>query len=121
MEGEVNVFRMRREFSAAFPAFEANGAHVMGSGLLYLTQGRGQAYLIFGGGLQYVNVKSGFGGASLGSGHGGAINFGGGVKAFVTPHVSLRPEMRVFAGDSGLVVEAPFGLIRISMGLGYHW
>ena len=119
VEAEVNIFRMRREFGRVFQAFEANGAHVMGSGLLYLTQGRGQAYLIFGGGLQHVNVKSGFGGASLGSGHGGAINFGGGVKAFVTPHVSLRPEMRVFAGDSGSVVEAPFGLNSDFDGLGF--
>ena len=121
VEAEVNAFRTRREFSSQFPAFQANGAHVIGSALLYLTQGRGQAYLIFGGGLQHTSVKSGFGGAGLGSANGGAVNFGGGVKAFVTPHVSLRPEVRVFAGGSGSVVEAPFSVIRVSIGAGYHW
>jgi len=121
VEAEVNLFRTRREFSSQFPAFEANGAQVMGSGLLYLTQGRGQVYLVFGGGLQHVHVASGFGGPVGRSGSGGAINFGGGVKILVSPRVSLRPEARVFAGGSGSAVEAPFSVIRVSLGVGYHW
>ena len=121
VEAEVNVFRTRREFSSQFPPFEADGAHVMGSGLLYLTQGRGQAYLIFGGGLQHVHVASGFGGPVGRSGTGGAINFGGGVKIFVSPRVSLRPDLRIFSGGSGSAVEPPFSVIRISGGVGYHW
>ena len=122
VEAEVNGFRTRRDFSSSFAPFQANGAHVMGSGLLYLSRGRAQAYLLLGGGLLHVHVKNGFGGAPAGkSANGFAVNFGGGLRIFVSPHLSLRPELRIYSGGSGGAVEPPFSVIRISLGAGYHW
>lgn len=122
VEVEVNAFRTRREFSSAYPPFQASGAHVMGSGLLYLSRGRGQAYLLFGGGLLHTRLESGFGSVPVPrSANGFAVNLGGGMKIFVNPHVSLRPELRIYVGDSRGAVEPPFGDIRFSMGVGYHW
>jgi hypothetical protein len=121
VEAEVNVFRTRREFSSQVPAFQANGAHAMLSGLLYLTQGRGQAYVIFGGGLLHTNVVRGFGGGAGRSASGGAVNLGGGVKASISPRVFVRPEVRLLSGGSGPAIEAPFSVIRVSLGLGYQW
>lgn len=122
VEAEVNAFRTRREFSAGYPPFQANGAHLMGSGLLYLGRERTQAYLLFGGGLLHTRLESGFGGVPVRrSANGFAVNLGGGMKIFVSPHVSVRPELRIYAGNSRDVVEAPFGDIRFSIGVGYHW
>ena len=122
VEAEVNGFRTRRDFSSSFAPFQANGAHVMGSGLLYLSRGRAQAYLLLGGGLLHVHVKNGFGGVPAGkSANGFAVNFGGGLKIYVSPHVSLRPELRIYSGASREAVEPPFSDIRISLGVGYHW
>lgn len=113
VEAEVNAFRTRRDFGSAYPPFRANGAHVMGSGLLYLSRGRGQAYLLLGGGLVRTHVNR--------SANGVGFNFGGGMKIFVKPHLSLRPELRIYVGTRGGVVETPFVDIRTSMGVGYHW
>jgi hypothetical protein len=122
VEAEVNGFRTRRDFGSSFASFQANGAQVMGSGLLYLSRGRAQAYLLLGGGLLHVNVKNGFAGASAGkSANGFAVNFGGGLKILMSPHFSLRPELRIYSGGSGKAVEPPFSDIRISLGVGYHW
>ena len=122
VEAEVNAFRTRRDFSSSFAPFQANGAHVMGSGLLYLNRGRAQTYLLLGAGLLHVHVKNGFGGAPAGrSANGFAVNFGGGLKIFVSPHFSLRPELRIYSGGLGEAVEPPFSDIRISLGVGYHW
>ena len=99
VEAEVNGFRTRRDFSSSFAPFQAQGAHVMGSGLLYLNRGRAQTYLLLGGGLLHVRVKNGFGELPVGrSANGFAINFGGGLKIFVSPHFSLRPELRIYSG-----------------------
>jgi opacity protein-like surface antigen len=122
LEAEVNGFRTRRDFSSSFAPFQANGAHVMGSGLLYLSRGRAQAYLLLGAGLLHVHVKNGFGELPAGqSGNGFAVNLGGGLKIFMRPHFSLRPELRIYSGGAGGAVEPPFSDIRISLGVGYHW
>src|SRR6185436_1992369 len=106
VEAGVNGFRTRRDFSSSFAPFQANGAHVMGSGLLYLSRGRAQAYLLLGAGLLHVHVKNGFGELPAGqSGNGFAINFGGGLRIFVSPHLSLRPELRIYSGGAGGAVE----------------
>jgi hypothetical protein len=47
--------------------------------------------------------------------------FGAGVKIFVRPHILLRPEFRIYGGDSGQAVETPFTDMRFSMGVGYTW
>ncbi|MEO8598119.1 MAG: outer membrane beta-barrel protein [Candidatus Solibacter sp.] len=122
VQAEVNAFRTKREFSPQFIPFQASGGHLMGSALLYLTRGSAQVYLIGGAGVLHTSVSSDFAGATSNpSANGFAINFGGGVKAFVTPRVSIRPEVRVFAGNSHGAIEPPFSDIRLSVGAGYHW
>ena len=122
VEAGVNGFRTRRDFSSSFAPFQANGAHVMGSGLLCLNRGRAQTYLLLGAGLLHVHVKNGFGELPVGrSANGFAINFGGGLKIFLSQHISVRPELRIYSGGSGKAVEPPFSDIRISLGMGYHW
>lgn len=122
VEAEVNAFRTRREFSPVFPAYQAHGTHAMGNGLLYFNRGAAQAYLIFGAGVLHFRNQADFAGSSAGrSGNGFAANAGFGVRIFATQRVSLRPEFRVYAGGAGGAVEAPFGDMRLSLGIGYHW
>lgn len=122
VEAEVNAFRTTREFSSLYPPFQANGIHAMGSGLLYLNQGRAQTCLIFGAGVMHVSNPTGFAGAQPDrSTDGFAANLGAGIKIFVTGHLSLRPEFRIYAGNSRGVIEPPLGVLRFSMGIGYHW
>jgi len=122
LEAEVNAFRTTRDYSSLYPPFQASGVHAMGSGLLYLNRGRAQTYLIFGAGLMHVSNATGFAGAQPGSSTDGlAANVGAGIKIFVTEHLSLRPEFRIYAGNSRGAVEPPLGVLRLSLGIGYHW
>jgi hypothetical protein len=116
-EVEITGFRTRREFGAGY-VFEANGAMVLGNGLLSLTRGRGEWYLIGGAGLLHIRNQSSFFRAT----HNGlALDLGTGVKIHATRNFVLRPEVRIFAGKSGSAVEAPFLGLRVSMGAGYTW
>jgi hypothetical protein len=122
VEAEVNAFRTKRDFSFTPNGFEASGAFIMGNGLLYLTRGRGQLYLIGGAGLLHIRNQFGFTGVAVNrSGNGLAVDVGMGLKIFATPRFYLRPDVRVYAGNSGSTVEAPFSDIRISIGAGYCW
>ena len=122
LEAEVNAFRTTRDYSSLYPPFQASGVHAMGNGLLYLNRGRAQTYLIFGAGLMHVSNPTGFAGARPGSSADGfAASLGAGIKIFVSEHLSLRPEFRIYAGDSRGVLEPPLGVFRFSMGIGYHW
>lgn len=122
VEAEVNAFRTRRDFSSAFAPFQASGALVLGNGLLYLNRGRGQVYLIGGAGLLHVRNRVRFGGVPLNrTDRGLAVGLGIGVKIFATKHFVLRPDARIYGGNSGSAVEAPFTDLRFSMGAGYCW
>ncbi len=122
VEGEVSAFRSRREFGAPIPAFQANGLRVMGNGLIYLNRGPAQAYVLLGFGLLHVRNEVGFAGLRLDrSSNGVNAGAGFGLRIFVTPHWSLRPEFRVDAGATNGAIEAPFTSMRFAMGVGYHW
>jgi opacity protein-like surface antigen len=122
LEAEVNAFQTTRDYSSLYPPFQASGVHAMGNGLLYLNRGRAETYLIFGAGLMHVSNSTGFAGARPGiSADGFAASFGAGIEIFVTERLSLRPEFRIYAGDSRGVVEPPLDVFRFSMGIGYHW
>ena len=121
LQAEINAFRTKRVFSPPFAPFEASGVHVMGSALLYLTRGRAQLYLIGGAGLLHSALDRDFAGVNRNdSSNGFALGVGGGLRVFVTPRFSLRPELRIFTGGSH-AVEPPFSDIRLSLGAGYHW
>ena len=122
LEAEVNAFRTTRDYSPLYPPFQASGVHAMGNGLLYLNRGRAETYLICGAGLMHVSDSTGFAGSQpVSSADGFAASLGAGIKIFVSEHLSLRPEFRIYAGDSRGVVEPPLGVLRFSMGIGYHW
>jgi hypothetical protein len=94
----------------------------MGNGLLYLNRGRGQVYLAGGAGLLRVTNEFNFVGAPANrTGNGLAIDLGIGMKIFATNHFVLRPDVRLFVGNSGKAVEAPFADLRFSIGAGYCW
>ena len=70
----------------------------------------------------HVSNSSAFAGAQPGSSTDGfAASLGAGIKIFISEHLSLRPEFRIYAGDSRGVVEPPLAVLRFSMGIGYNW
>jgi hypothetical protein len=122
VEAEVNAFRTTREFASSLPSFAAHGAHVTGSGLVYFGRSKANPYLIFGAGLLHITNTMDFGGIARNqSADGLSVNIGFGLKIFVSRHLALRPEFRLYTGGGSPAVEAPFGDARLSMGLGYHW
>jgi hypothetical protein len=122
VQGDVNLFRTRREFGAGYPDYTAHGALVMGNGLLHFSSSAVQPYLLFGAGLLNYTNDVDFGGAPVNrSGTGFALDVGFGVKAFLRPNLSLRPEVRIYAGGAGSAVERPFSDLLFSIGVGYHW
>lgn len=121
-EVEVTGFRTRREFDYIPAAFEASGAMVLGNGLLYLSTGRAQWYLIGGLGMLHIRNKVGFSGVPFNVADNGlALDLGTGIKIYASRHLVLRPEVRLFAGNSGRAVEAPFSGVRVSMAAGFCW
>jgi len=121
VEAEINGFQTKRVFSPDFAPFRASGAFVLGNGLWYLNRGRAQIFLIGGVGMLHVQNRVSFAGSVDRSDNGVAMAFGAGVKIFVRPHILLRPEFRIYGGDSGQAVETPFTDMRFSMGVGYTW
>ena len=118
VEAEVNGFRTERKLNYSPNPFQASGVLVMGNALLYL----GPLYLVGGAGLLHIRNQVGFSGEPANrSGSGFAVDVGGGVRIPVTRHIVLRPEVRVYSGDSGQAVERPFTDIRFSMAAGYCW
>jgi hypothetical protein len=115
VEGEVNAFRARRSFGQPIPPFGATGAHVMGNALVHFGSPRAQFYLLGGAGLLHARNLAGV------SSNGLAIDVGVGFKIYATPHIFIRPDVRIFAGDSGRAIEPPLSDLRVSIGLGYAW
>jgi len=72
-------------------------------------------------GILHAKNQSSFAGPVDRSTTGLAVDFGCGVKIFATTHLVLRPEFRIYAGNSGTVIETPFSDMRFSMGVGYAW
>jgi hypothetical protein len=124
IEFDVNTLRNRRTTSGNSLEFVGHGFLASGSGLLYLRRGRVQPYLAFGVGVLHYTSDNRFSDAPRvsRSGTGVAANAGLGTLFFVTPHVSLRPDLRMIAGSAGStqVIEGPV-MLRTSFGLGYHW
>lgn len=121
-EVEITGFRTRRELSFTPAAFKASGAMVLGNGLLYLIRGRGEWYLIGGAGMLHIRNEVGFAGTPVNvAANGPAIDLGTGIKIHATRHLVLRPEVRLFMGNSEGAVEAPFAGLRVSMAAGFCW
>ena len=124
IEFDFNTLRNRRTTSGNSLEFAGHGFLASGSGLLYLRSGRVQPYLALGAGvLHYINEnRLSASPVAKRPGTGAALNAGLGTLFFVSPHVSLRPDLRLIAGSAGgtQVIEGPV-MFRLSFGLGYHW
>ena len=124
-EGSVNRISHLREFASSGVRFEGTGVFASANALYHFSDSKVQPYVIGGAGVLYHEDRS----SGLGpprpplSGSGFAYNFGAGVKVFVSKHVVVRPEFRVFVGNLGKSAgtEPPFSLLRGSVGIGYHW
>ena len=124
-EGSVNRISHLREFAVSGVRFDGTSVFACANALYHFSDSKVQPYVIGGiGVLHHQDRSSGFGlsGSPL-SASGFAYNFGAGVKVFLSKHVSLRPEFRVFIGDLGKGggTEPPVSAARGAVGLGYHW
>jgi hypothetical protein len=115
VEAEVNAFRARRSFGQPIPPFGADGAHLTANALVHFGGQRAQFYLVGGAGLLHARNLAGV------SANGFAIDVGGGLKLYATPHVFIRPDLRIFAGDAARAIEPPLSDLRVSIGIGYAW
>ncbi len=127
VEGAVNSIRHKRDFGNGV-VFEGTGTFVSANALYYFSTARVQPYVIGGGGFVNHQNRSRFPETPLQpevSSNGKAVNFGAGVRIFLNKYISLRPEVRIFVGypDSSRLrsIEAPFSVLRGSIGVSYHW
>jgi hypothetical protein len=124
-EGSINRIRHLRKFSTSPVRFEGTAVFASANALYHFSESSTQPYVIGGvGALWHEDRSSGLGPVRPPlDASGFAYNFGGGVKFFLSKHVSLRPEFRIFIGDLGVNggVEPPFSLMRGSIGVSYHW
>ena len=124
-EGSVNRITHVREFNSSPVRFEGTAVFAGANALYHFSESKAQPYVIGGVGMLWHEDRT----SGLGpprppiDASGFAYNFGGGIKVFLSKHVSLRPEVRVFIGDLGGLggVEPPFSLMRGSIGVSYHW
>jgi opacity protein-like surface antigen len=125
IEGTVNWFKHSREFGPPNPVrFEGTAISGAANLVYHFSESKVQPFVTGGvGGLRHEDTSSGFGlFFPPRSASGFAYNFGGGVKIFVSRHVSLRPEGRILVANLGSGgIEPPFSQFRFSMGIGYHW
>jgi len=125
LEFELSGFRHERETSFGSLSFAGHGVFATGNALYYFGSGSGrvQPYIIGGAGLLHKRNTSSFEGQPPLDiwGTGLALNIGTGANIFPVPRFSIRPVFRIFSGKAGSAVEAPFSVIRASVGLAYHW
>jgi opacity protein-like surface antigen len=113
VEGEWTRFTHEREFGPGFLA-KGHGDFFMANGLLHFApESRVQPYLLAGAGvLKHQRHDAGF-----------AWNAGFGVKAYLTGHWFLRPEVRLQCGQGTRRggPEPPVWQTRFQLGFGSRW
>jgi hypothetical protein len=123
VEGEISRFSHERSIGGGAFKFAGTGTFGAGNLLFFFKSGRAQPYLLGGVGLLHYNNRSTLSALPEASSTGFAGSAGFGVLAFLTPRVSLRPEVRVSMGGGTLFsgVEPPLAVLRYSVTIGYHW
>jgi hypothetical protein len=124
VEGEVIAFRGTRGYPGPTSPHRETGQLFTGNGLLYIfRRGHAQVFVLLGAGAAHSTTEVSFGEYhNRSSGTGFIANAGLGVKASLSQHVALRPEVRVIAGTTGSSAIEPFSAgLRLSMGFEYQW
>lgn len=123
LELEVTSMKNKREGS---PGFQAEGRTTsVGPNLVYhFSSSRTKPFVV--GGIHFFHHRGTAGFVPLppdGTVNHWAFRIGGGVKAFVSERVFLRPEFICVAGGKGRStgIEFPIFSPRFSVGLGYQW
>jgi opacity protein-like surface antigen len=119
---EVDVTRTQHERDIAGGPLKGTATGVFGSGVYHFSERRTQVFVMGGVGLlrsEIVHTYS-LGGTTTtvrSDDNDFAWGGGGGVKIFVTPRFSVRPQFRlVFSEATGVM-----GLAAGSVAIGYHW
>jgi opacity protein-like surface antigen len=124
VEGEVNAVRGALPYPGGESPFSFHAELITANGLLYVVhRERAQVFILLGAGTSHAGRTADFPGYhASSSGWGFAANAGAGVKLFLTPHVTLRPEFRLAGTTAASATLEPFSAgLRFSIGLGYHW
>jgi hypothetical protein len=123
LEFEITTMKNKRESDVGF---QADGQTTsIGPNLVYhFSSGRTRPFIL--GGIHFFHHRGTAGFAPLPpdeSVNDVAIRIGGGVKAFVSERVFLRPEFICVTGGEGRArgVEFPISAPRFSVGIGYQW
>ena len=124
IEGQVNRIHHRRDFSSGV-RFEGIALFTTASLVYHFSESKAQPYVLAGLGVVNFENRSRFpedGPLPERKSTGFATNFGGGAKLFLNRRVSLRPEFRLFFGDTaGSGVEPRYCVLRGSVAISYHW
>jgi opacity protein-like surface antigen len=124
VEGQVNRIHHKRDFSSGV-RFEGIALFTTASVLYHFSDEKAQPYVLAGLGFVNYENRSRFPEDTVlpkRTSTGFATNFGTGVKLFLNQRVSIRPEFRVFFGDTaGSGVEPRFCTLRGSVAVSYHW
>jgi opacity protein-like surface antigen len=124
VEGQVNRIDYERNFFSGV-RFAGTAVFTTANLLYHFSTAKVQPYVVGGVGFVHHENRSRFPEADFlpkRTANGFATNFGAGLKIFLNKKLSLRPEFRVFLGDTaGSGVEPPFSLGRASVALSYHW
>lgn len=119
---EADVTRTQHERDIAGGPLEGTATGIFGSVVYHFSEGRTQVFVMGSVGLLRSETVHTYpiGGTpttSRSDDNGFGWGGGGGVKIFLTPRFSLRPQVRlVFSEATGVM-----GLVAGSIGIGYHW
>jgi opacity protein-like surface antigen len=124
IEGQVNRIDYERNFASGV-RFAGTAVFTTANLLYHFSTSKVQPYVVGGVGFMHHENRSRFPENEVlpkRTANSFATSFGGGVKIFLNQKFSVRPEVRVFLGDTaGSGVEPPFSLGRASLGFTYHW
>lgn len=122
-EIEYSYLRHERSITSGF-LFKGKG-QMLGLNLIYhFTTRRVQPFVLGGAGIfHYTNLNQPRSGPDSNSDFSFGWNGGAGVKARLSRHVYLRPEVRMIIGGGSVAhgSEPPFVSLRFGAGLGYEW
>jgi hypothetical protein len=119
---ELDVMTAQHQRNIAGGPLEGTAAGVFGNAAYHFSEGRTQAFVMGSAGFLRTETTHTFpfGGTMAtfrSEANGFAWGGGGGVKVFLTPRFSLRPQFRlVFSEATGVM-----GLAAGSIAAGYHW